>query len=89
MKHEKFCQSCHAPLDNDDNLGTEADGSPSKEYCWLCYQQGMFTNPYITLTDMQHHVMRMMERRHEDERHICQVINILPELKRWYKPARV
>lgn len=48
---EKFCQSCAMPL-NEDNLGTEKDGSSSQEYCMYCYQNGEFTNPDITYAEM-------------------------------------
>jgi hypothetical protein len=89
MKNHNFCQSCHLPLEGDSVLGTEVDGSLNHEYCWHCYQNGSFTNPFATLTDMQNHVRHLMERHHEDSKLIHQTINILPELKRWLKPARV
>ena len=33
--------------------GTEADGSLSQEYCSHCYQNGQFTMPNMTMTEMQ------------------------------------
>lgn len=38
------CESCGMPL-NDDTRGTEADGSPSTNYCKTCYKKGAFTLP--------------------------------------------
>lgn len=38
----KFCQSCGMPL-NEENKGTEADGSISEDYCVYCYKDGRFT----------------------------------------------
>ena len=39
----KFCQSCGMPL-NEENRGTNADGSKNDDYCMYCYQNGKFTN---------------------------------------------
>ncbi len=33
--------------------GTNADGSKSVMYCSKCYQQGAFTAPNMTVTEMQ------------------------------------
>ncbi len=48
---EKFCQSCAIPL-TENNLGTEADGSNSQEYCNLCYDNGEFREPNLTYDEM-------------------------------------
>lgn len=40
---EHFCQSCGMPIMEPSIMGTEADGSPSKDYCIHCYAQGDFT----------------------------------------------
>jgi len=34
------CGSCGMPLLRDEDAGTEADGSPSAEYCTYCYRDG-------------------------------------------------
>lgn len=33
--------------------GTNADGSKSAMYCSLCYENGKFINPEMTVEDMQ------------------------------------
>ena len=38
------CESCGVPL-NDDNRGTEEDGSAGEKYCSTCYAKGAFTLP--------------------------------------------
>ncbi len=43
-----FCGSCGMPLLRDEDAGTEADGSPSHEYCTYCYRDGGFTEPDLT-----------------------------------------
>ena len=88
MKHAIFCQSCSMPMLREDEFGTERDKSLSHEYCIHCYQDGAFTNPFMTLTDMQNHVRHFMDRRHMDPKEIYRAVNIIPELKRWYKPAK-
>ena len=43
-ENNKFCQSCGMPLKKDENDGgTNADGSINPLYCSYCYQNGEFT----------------------------------------------
>jgi hypothetical protein len=77
------------PLSNPEDFGTEANGTINNDYCRHCYQQGIFTNPFMTLQDMENHIRHNLERQHEDERVIHHVIGTLPDLKRWYKPQRI
>jgi len=46
------CQSCAMPLTKPEDFGTMEDGSPSKDYCAKCYQDGKFTSPEMTIDDM-------------------------------------
>ena len=53
-KAHKNCQSCGMPMKKDEHGGgTNADGSKSLMYCSKCYQQGKFTKPNMTVTEMQ------------------------------------
>ena len=52
MEERKFCQCCAMPLDRPEDAGTEADGSPSGDYCRYCYQNGAFTAPDATMDDI-------------------------------------
>ncbi len=52
MEERKFCQSCGMPLDRPEDLGTEADGAPSGDYCRYCYRNGTFTAPEAAMDDM-------------------------------------
>ncbi len=46
MKEFRFCQSCGFPLKKDKKGGgTENDGSISKKYCSMCYENGEFLTP--------------------------------------------
>jgi len=53
----KDCQSCGMPLSRDPKGGgTESDGSKSSKYCSHCYENGAFTLPDLTMTQMQERV---------------------------------
>ena len=50
----KNCQSCGMPLKRDEqDGGTNVDGSKSAAYCSHCYHQGKFLLPDITVEEMQ------------------------------------
>ena len=81
------CQSCGMPLQTKkagDCRGTEADGSKSEKWCSLCYSDGKFLSPNMSLTEMTTIVddalrkekvwfpMRYMAKRQ------------LPRLERWH-----
>lgn len=42
VRDQKFCQSCAMPMEGA-QYGTEADGSPSADYCSYCYEGGKFS----------------------------------------------
>lgn len=47
-----ICQSCGIPLGSSDNIGINADGSSSKDYCTFCYHKGEFLEPAMTVEEM-------------------------------------
>lgn len=52
-KFDNFCQSCGIPLEKVvDNMGTNKDGTVSKEYCGLCYENGEFIDDFTTAKEM-------------------------------------
>lgn len=83
MENKNFCQSCSMPLDKPELLGTEKDGSKNKEYCTYCYQNGAFTNPNMSLSEMKTLVKTQMEKMKIDTEIITMSLNSLPNLKRW------
>jgi Putative zinc ribbon domain len=85
MKNDNICQSCGMPLDSYEILGTEKYGSLSLEYCKYCYQEGLFTNPDMTIEDMKTIVVTEMEKRDIDPLIIESAVGNLPNLKRWKK----
>ena len=42
-QREVICQSCAMPLHEIDELGTEADGGASSDFCVYCYKDGGYT----------------------------------------------
>ena len=62
MQEYKMCQSCGMPFKNDpQGGGTNADGTKSKMYCSLCYQNGKFTQPNMTAAEMQEFVKNKLK----------------------------
>ncbi len=88
MENTLFCQSCSMPLQNPELMGTEKDGTKSRDYCTYCYQGGDFIDPGMTLEEMKILVKEKMEEMKMDAGIINLAVNSLPTLKRW-KPLPV
>jgi hypothetical protein len=81
-----FCQSCGMPLSKDSQGGgTEKDGSKSSLYCSHCYQNGKFTNPDITVVEMQELVKGKLREMHFPGFMASFFTKDIPKLKRWSK----
>jgi hypothetical protein len=80
-----FCQSCAMPLEKPDLFGTNADGTRSAEYCAYCFQNGMFTEPTITLSQMIAKCVGIMTQRKIMPEHQAKELmsRTIPMLKRW------
>ena len=78
------CQSCGRPLARDEQGGgTEADGSKSTQYCSHCYQNGQFTLPDQSVTQMTERVQGMMRSRGVPEPQVLERTAGIPKLRRW------
>ena len=85
-----FCQSCGMPLSSE-VMGTEADGSPSGDYCKYCYADGHFLQD-CTMDEMIEHCAQFVD---EVNKHMPEPLTKLkykqmmqsyfPMLKRWKK----
>ncbi len=84
MEEKIRCQSCGMPLGNG-FYGKNADGSENQDYCSLCYQNGQFTQPVITLEQMINRSIENMTRDlhfpYEKARELA--TGVIPTLKRW------
>lgn len=62
MQQYKNCQSCGMPFNNKpERHGTNADGLMSEKFCNYCFQNGKFTQPDFTATQMQQFVKNKLK----------------------------
>jgi len=80
------CQSCGMPLSDDfGNLGTNADGTKTDEYCSFCFQNGEFAAPNQTLEEMiNSSIENMTEDLNMPPEKAAELANsFIPKLRRW------
>jgi len=80
------CQSCGMPLSADfGNLGTNADGTKTDEYCSFCFQNGEFAAPNQTLEEMiNSSIENMTEDLNMPPEKAAELANsFIPKLRRW------
>jgi hypothetical protein len=79
-----ICQSCSMPMRRDEDFGTNADGSKNQEYCHLCYADGKFKDPDLTMEKQIDKMADMAAKMNIPEGQTRKMANmILPKLKRW------
>ncbi len=76
-----ICQSCSIPM-HLDKPGTETDGSPSTEYCSMCYADGTFVEEH-TVESMQELVYGVLREKRLPKFMARMAIRKIPKLKRW------
>ena len=80
------CQSCGMPISKEfGNLGTDADGTTTGEYCSFCFSGGNFTNPNQTLEEMiQSSIENMTGDLNMPVEQATELANsFIPTLRRW------
>ncbi len=83
-KTRKQCQSCGMPFKKEDQRGLEKDGTRSAMYCSLCYKDGEFINPDMTLQQMQELVDDVLKNEMKSGRIFRWMAKKqIPTLKRW------
>ena len=86
MKKYAFCQSCGFPLRKDKKGGgTEKDGSISKKYCSMCYENGAFlTPPEVNSAEkMQRYCISEMRKAGMNRLFAWLATRSIPKLERW------
>ena len=83
---ERYCQSCGMPMGATEEMyGTEADGGKSGEYCYFCYENGVFAFN-VTMEEMIEMCVPQMASANpgmnEDEARKM-MREFFPVLKRW------
>ncbi|MFM8969027.1 MAG: zinc ribbon domain-containing protein [Actinomycetota bacterium] len=82
----KQCQSCGMPLHTNragDCRGTERDGSKSEKWCSLCYVNGEFVSPNMSLVEMTKTVDDALRREKVWLPMRYMANRQLPRLERW------
>ncbi len=78
-----ICQSCGFPF-SEESRGTLLDDTRSNDYCINCMVGGKFTNPHLSLQDMQRKLIEMAKEHDEITlEEAKEILKILPDLKRW------
>ncbi len=79
-----LCQSCGMPMKIESDFGTNADGTPDRDYCTYCRQKGEFTKPDITMDQMIEGCIGIMTQYGVPEGQArAQMSGLIPTLKRW------
>lgn len=82
----KFCQSCGMPLEDENLLGKNADGTSNSDYCMYCYEGGKFKYD-VTMEEMIAicipHMVDANQGMSEEEAR-ASLKSFLPNLKRWH-----
>lgn len=80
-----FCQSCGMPLDDENFLGTNKDGSVNNDYCSYCFKDGEYTYD-CTMEEMiavcAEHADKWVPPISKEEA-VKQMRQFFPMLKRW------
>lgn len=78
-----ICQSCGFPFTSD-FAGTNRDHSLSTDYCRGCFKEGEYTDHHLTIQELERRYIEMAREHDEISlEEARQVINTLPDLKRW------
>lgn len=84
MEKMLVCQSCSMPIDKDELVGTNADGSKNDDYCVYCYQNGKFTDNLSTLDEYTAYSLKFAEEAGMTKEQMLEHCKtVLPTLKRW------
>ena len=86
MKEYKFCQSCGYPMKKVPNGGaSEKDGSISKKYCHMCYENGEFLSPkeIDSAEKMQKFCIEQMKKSGMNGFLAWLATRSIPRLERW------
>lgn len=79
----KICQSCGMPINSNEQLGTNKDGSRNEDYCIYCYKDGEFVDnvsmeEYIEMCSQFGFQAGMSNEQMKEH---CK--KLFPTLKRW------
>ena len=71
------------PLERDEEIGTNADGSKNEEFCIYCFKEGVFIDPDVPMDQFIDKVAEIMKGMKLPDDVIIQTKAMIPTLKRW------
>lgn len=81
---DQTCQSCGMPMAMDaKGGGSEVDGTRTGLYCSHCYENGQFTAPDLTASQMQERVRGKLVELDLPEHVVNSAVEEIPKLRRW------
>jgi hypothetical protein len=82
--YDRFCQSCGMPMDKDPkNGGTNQDGSKTRKYCSLCYDNGSFRDNFTAADEMVAFVKDKLKEMGYGQLKSWFFTSHIPKLERW------
>ena len=88
MKNTNRCQSCYMEMKEATDFGTEADKSPSNDYCQYCYENGDFTTTQTFEEAVEGNIgFWRVEGDTSDDAARTRILAVFPTLKRWRENA--
>lgn len=80
----KICQSCSMPLETEEVIGINQDGSKNNDYCIYCFKDGKFSNDIKTLEEYIEYSLQFAEQTGMTKEEMIEYCKkVLPTLKRW------
>ncbi len=81
-----ICQSCSMPLLNQEDFGSEKDGSINEDYCGYCYKDGRFITDISMIEMIEICVPYVVKDEKLSEENAKKMLEeTFPNLKRWMK----
>lgn len=89
MEDVKYCESCGMPLQKQEDLGTNEDGTLNEMYCCHCFQDGRYTQE-LTMEEMIQSCLQFLDEfnrgadtNFSKEEALNEMRAYFPKLKRW------
>ncbi len=81
--YSKSCQSCGQIFDSIVIPGSDINGNKNYHFCQECYCNGVFSNPTMTLAQMESKIKSELLLNRQSEKLIKKATNKLRKLDRW------
>lgn len=82
---EKICQSCSMPIMEEEQFGTNNDGTINRDYCIYCYKGGEFIDKVSLEKYIEMNVQFADQAGMTEQQMREHCTKVFPTLKRWKK----